>query len=174
MCSGSRAALMTGRQFNRVGVPGVFGPTVKAGLPLNETTVADQLKKAGYATVSAPPIVLTVPFFLSGSFLFFKPLFLKLMLAFFVFFFFWRKQNRQSWGSGTLANGQCSSLPHVDLTPTWGFLTLTIWVKHDEHHVRKVQTFALLYCAATPLHTQLHFLSFPPSFLIMMLIADCI
>lgn len=50
VCSGSRAALMTGRQFNRVGVPGVFGPTVSAGLPLNETTVADQLKKAGYAT----------------------------------------------------------------------------------------------------------------------------
>jgi arylsulfatase A len=50
VCSGSRAALMTGRQFNRIGVPGVFGPTVDNGLPLNETTVADQLKKAGYAT----------------------------------------------------------------------------------------------------------------------------
>ena len=50
VCSGSRAALMTGRQFNRNGVPGVFGPTVDNGLPLNETTVADQLKKAGYAT----------------------------------------------------------------------------------------------------------------------------
>ena len=50
VCSGSRAALMTGRQFARIGVPGVFGPSVTAGLPLNETTVADQLKKAGYAT----------------------------------------------------------------------------------------------------------------------------
>ena len=50
VCSGSRAALMTGRQFNRVGVPGVFGDTSTTGLPLNETTVADQLKKAGYAT----------------------------------------------------------------------------------------------------------------------------
>lgn len=98
VCSGSRAALMTGRQFNRVGVPGVFGPTVKAGLPLNETTVADQLKKAGYATVSAPPIVLTVPFFWSGSFLFFKPLFLKLMLAFFVFFFFCAETNQAIMG----------------------------------------------------------------------------
>lgn len=50
VCSGSRAALMTGRQFARIGVPGVFGPSVTAGLPLNETTVADQLKTAGYAT----------------------------------------------------------------------------------------------------------------------------
>ena len=50
VCSGSRAALMTGRQFARIGVPGVFGPSVTAGLPLNETTVADQLKKAGCAT----------------------------------------------------------------------------------------------------------------------------
>eukprot|EP00586_Coscinodiscus_wailesii_P004105 CAMPEP_0172485774 /NCGR_PEP_ID=MMETSP1066-20121228/13956_1 /TAXON_ID=671091 /ORGANISM="Coscinodiscus wailesii, Strain CCMP2513" /LENGTH=514 /DNA_ID=CAMNT_0013251235 /DNA_START=310 /DNA_END=1854 /DNA_ORIENTATION=- len=39
---------MTGRQYPRTGVPGVFGPTVAAGLPLNETTVAEQLKKAGY------------------------------------------------------------------------------------------------------------------------------
>lgn len=52
VCSGSRAALMTGRQFNRLGVPGVFGPVVTAGLPLNETTAADQMKKAGYATAA--------------------------------------------------------------------------------------------------------------------------
>eukprot|EP01065_Artemidia_motanka_P041875 TRINITY_DN5499_c0_g1_i1.p1 TRINITY_DN5499_c0_g1~~TRINITY_DN5499_c0_g1_i1.p1 ORF type:complete len:566 (+),score=200.06 TRINITY_DN5499_c0_g1_i1:84-1700(+) len=50
VCSGSRAALMTGRQYVRTGVPGVFGPTVDTGLPLNETTAADQLKKAGYKT----------------------------------------------------------------------------------------------------------------------------
>ena len=50
VCSGSRAALMTGRQFARIGVPGVFGPSVSAGLPLNESTVADQVKKAGYKT----------------------------------------------------------------------------------------------------------------------------
>ena len=50
VCSGSRAALLTGRQFNRVGVPGVFGGASLTGLPLNETTVADQLKMAGYAT----------------------------------------------------------------------------------------------------------------------------
>jgi arylsulfatase A len=41
---------MTGRQFARIGVPGVFGPSVSAGLPLNESTVADQVKKAGYKT----------------------------------------------------------------------------------------------------------------------------
>ncbi len=52
VCSGSRSALMTGRQFTRIGVPGVFGPTVNVGLPLNETTVANQAKKAGYATAA--------------------------------------------------------------------------------------------------------------------------
>jgi len=52
VCSGSRAALLTGRQYNRVGVPGVFGPTGNTGLPLNETTVAAQLKKAGYKTAA--------------------------------------------------------------------------------------------------------------------------
>ena len=50
VCSGSRAALLTGRQYNRIGVPGVFGDTSATGLPLNETTIADQLKKVGYAT----------------------------------------------------------------------------------------------------------------------------
>eukprot|EP00054_Salpingoeca_dolichothecata_P012819 m.71181 g.71181 ORF g.71181 m.71181 type:complete len:554 (+) comp20142_c0_seq1:29-1690(+) len=52
VCSGSRAALMTGRQFYRVGVPGVFGPTVNTGLPLNETTLAQQAAKAGYKTAA--------------------------------------------------------------------------------------------------------------------------
>jgi len=52
VCSGSRAALMTGRQFNRMGVPGVFGPVVTDGLPLNETTLGDQAKKVGYATAA--------------------------------------------------------------------------------------------------------------------------
>ena len=50
VCSCSRASLMTGRQWSRMGIPGVFGPTVSSGLPLNETTVADQLSAAGYAT----------------------------------------------------------------------------------------------------------------------------
>jgi len=52
VCSGSRAALMTGRQWRRVGVPGVFGPQTNKGLPLNETTVAEHLKTAGYATAA--------------------------------------------------------------------------------------------------------------------------
>ena len=43
---------MTGRQFARVGVPGVFMPSASLGLPLNETTVAAQLKKAKYATAA--------------------------------------------------------------------------------------------------------------------------
>jgi arylsulfatase A len=43
---------MTGRQFLRSGLPGVLGPTTNHGLPLNETTVAEQLKKAGYATAA--------------------------------------------------------------------------------------------------------------------------
>jgi len=50
VCTGSRAALMTGRQYQRTGVPGVFGNAVSTGLPLNETTMAEQLKKAGYKT----------------------------------------------------------------------------------------------------------------------------
>ena len=53
VCSGSRAALLTGRQFPRAGVPGVFGPAANAGLPLNETTVAEQLRRrAGYASAA--------------------------------------------------------------------------------------------------------------------------
>lgn len=52
ICTGSRAALMTGRQFPRTGLPGVLGPTVRGGLPLNETTLATQLKGAGYATAA--------------------------------------------------------------------------------------------------------------------------
>lgn len=50
VCSGSRASLMTGRQFPRTGVPGVFRPTTRDGLNTNETTIAEQLKKKGYAT----------------------------------------------------------------------------------------------------------------------------
>ena len=52
VCSGSRSALMTGRQFVRLGVPGVFRPTTRYGLNTNETSVAKQLKKAGYKTAA--------------------------------------------------------------------------------------------------------------------------
>lgn len=50
VCTASRAALMTGRQPTRIGVPGVYTPVTNAGLPLNETTVAEFLKTQGYAT----------------------------------------------------------------------------------------------------------------------------
>eukprot|EP00055_Hartaetosiga_balthica_P000690 m.137228 g.137228 ORF g.137228 m.137228 type:complete len:580 (+) comp11468_c0_seq1:204-1943(+) len=50
VCSGSRAALLTGRQYTRIGTPGVFNPDSDVGLPQNETTIASQLKKAGYST----------------------------------------------------------------------------------------------------------------------------
>ena len=44
---------MTGRQFSRIGVPGVFGPSVDNGLPLNETTVA-RLKPSSMRLKSPP------------------------------------------------------------------------------------------------------------------------
>ena len=52
VCTGSRASLMTGRVYSRVGVPGVFGGTSQTGLPLSEVTLADQFKTAGYATAA--------------------------------------------------------------------------------------------------------------------------
>jgi arylsulfatase A len=50
VCTCSRAALMTGRQYPRTGVADVFGPTGNGGLPLEEITVAEQLKKVNYTT----------------------------------------------------------------------------------------------------------------------------
>lgn len=50
LCSASRAALMTGRQFPRVGSVPVFGPTGNTGIWDNETTVAQLLKSVGYTT----------------------------------------------------------------------------------------------------------------------------
>jgi len=50
ICSASRAALLTGRQFPRLGVKNVFGPDDSHGLPPNETTLGAYLKKAGYST----------------------------------------------------------------------------------------------------------------------------
>ena len=50
VCSCSRASLLTGRQWARMAIPGVFGPTTPSGLPLNETTLATQLKGAGYTS----------------------------------------------------------------------------------------------------------------------------
>lgn len=51
ICSPSRASLLTGRLPIRMGiVDGVFTPLAVGGLPLNETSMATALKKAGYTT----------------------------------------------------------------------------------------------------------------------------
>ncbi|XP_026936293.1 arylsulfatase G isoform X2 [Sagmatias obliquidens] len=49
-CSPSRAALLTGRLGLRNGVPHNFAATSVGGLPLNETTLAEVLQRAGYVT----------------------------------------------------------------------------------------------------------------------------
>ncbi len=50
VCSPSRAGLMTGRYQQRYGHEHNPGNSREAGLPLTETTLADHLKAAGYAT----------------------------------------------------------------------------------------------------------------------------
>ena len=45
VCSASRTALLTGRQPPRVGMPGVINSLGIEGLPLNEVTIANHLKK---------------------------------------------------------------------------------------------------------------------------------
>jgi arylsulfatase len=50
-CSPSRAALMTGRYPVRVGIPRVLDPGDNNGMPASETTIAQMLKPAGYATM---------------------------------------------------------------------------------------------------------------------------
>ena len=50
VCTPSRASLLTGRLGIRTGVTHNFNPMSKYGLPLNETTTAEMLKKAGYST----------------------------------------------------------------------------------------------------------------------------
>jgi arylsulfatase A len=50
VCSGSRAALMTGRHYQRVGVPPVMFPGNKNGLNPKEITIATLLRRLGYFT----------------------------------------------------------------------------------------------------------------------------
>ena len=50
VCSVSRAQLMTGCYGARISVPGVYPPGSKNGLHPNEYTIAERLKKQGYAT----------------------------------------------------------------------------------------------------------------------------
>src|SRR5204862_3699824 len=50
VCSGSRAALLTGRHYQRVGVPAVMFPGNKNGLNPSEITIAQLLRKLGYFT----------------------------------------------------------------------------------------------------------------------------
>jgi arylsulfatase A len=51
VCSPSRASLLTGRYPTRVGVPDIIFPTDNYGLHDDETTVAQMLSSAGYATI---------------------------------------------------------------------------------------------------------------------------
>ena len=50
VCSPSRAALLTGRIPQRMGINGVFFPRSYTGMPVEEFTIADLLKTRGYAT----------------------------------------------------------------------------------------------------------------------------
>jgi len=50
VCSPSRAALLTGRNFIRTGVKGVFSPNDDRGMSTDEITIADALKQRNYAT----------------------------------------------------------------------------------------------------------------------------
>jgi arylsulfatase A-like enzyme len=50
VCSASRAALLTGRYSNRVGILGALGPGAKNGIRPQELTLAEVFKSRGYAT----------------------------------------------------------------------------------------------------------------------------
>jgi len=50
VCSPSRAALLTGRMPHRMGIHGAFFPSSFTGMPPDEITIAEVLKKKNYAT----------------------------------------------------------------------------------------------------------------------------
>ncbi len=50
VCSASRAALLTGCYPSRIGIQGALGPNAKHGIADGETTLAELLKRQGYAT----------------------------------------------------------------------------------------------------------------------------
>lgn len=50
VCSASRCGLLTGCYPNRLGINGALGPQAKIGISDGETTLAQLLKKRGYAT----------------------------------------------------------------------------------------------------------------------------
>jgi arylsulfatase A-like enzyme len=50
ICSASRAALLTGRYPNRVGILGALGPGAKNGIKPEELTLGEVFKSRGYAT----------------------------------------------------------------------------------------------------------------------------
>lgn len=50
VCSASRTALLTGCYPNRVGILGALGPASRTGIADGETTIAEVLKRRGYAT----------------------------------------------------------------------------------------------------------------------------
>lgn len=50
VCTGSRASLMTGCHYDRLGIPRVLFPNSQNGLHPDEVTLADMLKETGYRT----------------------------------------------------------------------------------------------------------------------------
>jgi arylsulfatase len=52
VCTASRAGLLTGCYPNRIGYSGALGPASRKGLGEKEETIADVLKKKGYATAA--------------------------------------------------------------------------------------------------------------------------
>jgi arylsulfatase len=50
ICTASRAAILTGCYPNRIGIFGAFHPNSKIGISGKEETIAELVKKKGYAT----------------------------------------------------------------------------------------------------------------------------